>query len=467
MMPSVALEQIRHARPLFWANPGWKPAKECLGSLSLTRDDMLAAEERLRRFAPLLAECFPELKESGGIIESPLVPCPRLASWLAANDGIEGSFPLYVKADHALPVAGSIKARGGIYAVLHFAERVAIESGLMDEGADYRQMLKPKFRELFGGYELSVGSTGNLGLSIGIMGSALGFRVTVHMSREAKDWKKERLRRRGVNVVEYASDYTAACVEARRIAAENPRIHFIDDENSVELFLGYSVALLRLRDQLAEAGVRVDDKHPLFLYLPCGVGGAPGGITFAARQVFGDFAHGIFIEPVQAPCMALGLITGRHSAVSVYEFGLTLKTDADGLAVSCPSRFVGNLMEPLLSGCVTLTDQEMYRDLLALHETEGMEVEPSSSSACGGLKMLYGTEEGRAFLKARNLPSAPSAATHILWTTGGSFVPSEQHAAYRSLARHPEYHGARIETGHRIGDKGAAPFSPKINRTLT
>ncbi len=430
--PDAALESLKAARPLFWANPGWQPVANCRDSLPLKLEDILDAEKRLQRFAPLLAECFPELKTSGGIIESPLIACPKLATQLALEDGIDGLSNVYVKADHALPVAGSIKARGGLYAVLHFAEKVARESGLMDNSTDYRQLLKPEFRKLFGDYELSVGSTGNLGLSIGIMGSSLGFHVTVHMSQEAKDWKKERLRRRGVNVVEHASDYSAACVEARRIAEGNPKIHFIDDENSIELFLGYSVALLRLKKQFEKAGIQMDTKHPVFFYLPCGVGGAPGGITFATRLIFGDQAHCFFIEPVQAPCMTAGLITGKHAEASIYDFGLTLKTDADGLAVSRPSRFVGKLMEPLLSACITLTDHDMYRYLLAMYETEGLEVEPSSSAACGGISRLYRTQEGLAFLKTHHLPSNPGSATHILWTTGGLFVPPEQHTAYRA-----------------------------------
>jgi D-serine dehydratase len=238
-----------------------------------------------------------------------------------------------------------------------------------------------------------------------------------------------------VNVVEHVSDYTAACVEARRIAESNPKIHFIDDENSVELFLGYSVALLRLKKQFADAGIKVDADHPVFLYLPCGVGGAPGGITFAARHVFGDFAHCIFVEPVEAPCMTVGLMTGKHSDSNIYDFGLSLKTDADGLAVSCPSRFVGKLMEPLLSACITLSDNDMYRYLLAMYETEGLEVEPSSSSACGGLKLLYRTGEGVAFLKRHGLSLNPASATHVIWTTGGLFVPRKQHAAYRETAK--------------------------------
>lgn len=35
-----------------------------------------------------------------------------------------------------------------------------------------------------------------------------------------------------------------------------------------------------------------------------------------------------------------------------------------------------------------------------------------------------------------------------------------------SFFGHSEYHGVRIETGYRIGDKGAVPFSPKMDRIL-
>ena len=433
-MPTSALHALTSALPQFWENPGWRPAHECLDALSPGFSGIVDAGARLRRFGPLLARCFPELAATQGFIESPLIETAHLREWLRVEDGLDGVGRVLVKADHLLPVAGSIKARGGIYAVLCFAEKLALESGELAPDRDYSQMLGPCFQELFGGHELSVGSTGNLGLSIGIMGSALGFRVSVHMSREAMEWKKVRLRKRGVQVVEHGSDYTEACIEARRLAEKDSRTHFIDDENSVELFLGYSAAVPRLKDQLTALNVRVDANHPLFLYLPCGVGGAPGGITFAARHLFGDHAHAFFIEPTQAPCMLAGLMNGRHSEISVYSLGLTLQTAADGLAVSRPSRFVGKLMESLLDGCITLEDRDIFRYLAAMFEAEGMEVEPSSAAACGGPRMLLGTAEGRRLLADRGIEARPENATHVLWTTGGLFVPAAQHAQYRERA---------------------------------
>jgi D-serine dehydratase len=352
---------------------------------------------------------------------------------------VPGGRRLLIKADHALPVAGSIKARGGIYAVLHHAEALALAHGILaNEDDDYLKLMGEEAGALFAGHELSVGSTGNLGLSIGIMGSALGFKTTVHMSIEAKEWKKERLRKRGVAVVEYESDYTAACVVARAEAERNDRLHFIDDENSVELFLGYATAVPRMVGQLDALGVTVDADHPLFLYLPCGVGGAPGGITFAARHVFGDHAHCFFVEPVEAPCMLLGMQTGEHSDIAIYDIGLTLKTDADGLAVSTPSRFIGRLMEPLLSGCLTTTDVAMYGHLLDMYECEGIELEPSAAAGCAGPAMLFDSEAGRHYLDRHGLIDKMEKATHIVWTTGGLSVPKEIHESYRRTAEDTE-----------------------------
>jgi D-serine dehydratase len=294
------------------------------------------------------------------------------------------------------------------------------------------KLLSNDANAIFAKHTLSVASTGNLGLSIGVMGAALGFQVTIHMSEEAKEWKKKRLRDRGVKVVEHQSDYIAAGKAAREQAADDPLLEFIDDENSQELFLGYAVAITRLKKQFDEAGIEIGPGSPLFIYLPCGVGGAPGGITFAARLQFGDDAHCFFAEPVNAPCMTLGLVTGRHSDVSIYDLGIDLKTDADGLAVSRPSRFVGRMMESLVSGCYTLKDAVMYKHLLDMYESVDIEVEPSAAAGCEGPKILLNTAEGREYLRKHSLTGKMDNAIHLIWTTGGLFVPPEQHEQFRA-----------------------------------
>ena len=280
-----------------WFNPGVAPVAEAISDVGLTAADVADASARLARFAAYLSRAFPETQASGGIIESDVVPVPHLQQALSERYGLALAGALWLKRDSHLPISGSIKARGGIYEVLKHAEDLALAGKLLTLDDDYAVLDSEKARAFFGQYKIAVGSTGNLGMSIGIMGAALGFQVTVHMSADARQWKKDKLRSHGVTVVEYASDYSVAVAQGRQQAESDPACHFVDDENSVNLFLGYSVAAERLKRQLAQANITVDAQHPLFVYLPCGVGGAPGGVAFGQKQAFGDAVHSIFAEP--------------------------------------------------------------------------------------------------------------------------------------------------------------------------
>ena len=404
----MLLDDLKQLKETCWANPKLQPVAEAKRQCQLSLEDILEAAARWERFAPFFVAAYPETAASGGIIESPLQEIPAMKAALGEING-----KLMIKLDSHLPISGSIKARGGVYEVLKLAEDIALQSGMLKLTDDYSCLMEERFRQLFSRYSVAVGSTGNLGLSIGIISAKLGFRVSVHMSADARQWKKDMLRSKGVNVVEYQSDYSEAVRQGRLAAESDPMCHFVDDENSQTLFLGYSVAALRLKRQLEERSVVVDADHPLYVYLPCGVGGGPGGVAFGLKQVFGDHAHCFFAEPTNACCMILGMSTGLHSDISVQDIGIDGKTDADGLAVGRASGFVGKLMEPFISGCYTVSDERMYRLLKQLADTEKIDLEPSA------LAGMYGP----LALERMGFP-ADENATHIVWATGGSMVPA-------------------------------------------
>jgi len=56
---------------------------------------------------------------------------------------------LILKRDDLLPIAGSIKARGGIYEVLKHAEALAIEKGLLHYKDNYGILAEERFKEFF------------------------------------------------------------------------------------------------------------------------------------------------------------------------------------------------------------------------------------------------------------------------------------------------------------------------------
>ena len=204
------LGDMMEYREILWLNDNQAAADSVLPELILSEDDILSAEARLKRFAPYIAHVFPETADSAGIIESPLTELTRIQESFKEIVGkkINGSF--YLKEDNKLPISGSVKARGGIYEVLAFAESLALAAGLITEDDDYKKFAGPDFKNHFSQYSLVCGSTGNLGLSIGIIGAELGFKVIIHMSDDAKQWKKDMLRSKGVTVVEHSDDYSKA-----------------------------------------------------------------------------------------------------------------------------------------------------------------------------------------------------------------------------------------------------------------
>lgn len=409
------INELKSLVETFWLNDKYKSFNDIKNNLPISYEDVLDAEERLERFFPYLKKVFPDVID--GVIESPITKIDNMKNIIEKNYGEQIIGNLLLKRDDLLPIAGSIKARGGIYEVLKYAEELAVKNNLIKKGEDYSVFSESRFKEFFSNFTIQVGSTGNLGLSIGIISARLGFNVIVHMSSDAKKWKKQMLISNGVKVVEYSSDYSKAVEEGRELSNRDPKSYFIDDENSKDLFLGYAVGGMRVKKQLEKMNIFINKENPLYVYLPCGVGGGPGGITYGLKLAYGDDVQCYFAEPTHSPAMLLGLATGLHDKISVQDIGLDNKTIADGLAVGRPSSFVGKIMENLISGVFTIDDSKLFRFLADLVDSENIFVEPSATA---GLL-------GPILLSKRNIQEK---AVHLCWSTGGSLVPQDIRQQY-------------------------------------
>lgn len=412
------LKDIMALEPVVWLNPNKKSEAE-MPSFPIKGEEIYEAEKLWDRFAPFFVKAFPETADTNGILESSLKEISNMKSLLNhETQKITGRMML--KCDNALPIAGSIKARGGFYEVLHYAEELALKAGFLNKGDNYSVFASAEFKEFFSKYKIGVGSTGNLGLSIGIISASLGFQVNVYVSSDAKEWKKTLLREKGANVIEFGGDFSEAILAGRQKTNADPMGYFVDDENSNELYLGYAVGALRLAKQLKEQNIKVDKEHPLFVYSPCGVGGSPGGTAFGLKHIYGDNVHCFFVEPTHSPAVLIALATGEMSNISVQDIGIDNKTEADGLAVGQASNFATNISNHLMSGMYTIEDDHLFILLAKLMDTENIFLEPSATAGLIGPQMIAKTDYAeKNHLNMEN-------ATHIAWATGGDLVPKEE-----------------------------------------
>ena len=191
---NTTVQALKRREETVWLNEKLTKTDVAMSRIPLTRTDVDDAEARLARFAPFIMKCFPETAPRKGLIESPLTKIDKMRLWLNAHEDAQLTGKLFLKRDSDLAIAGSVKARGGIYEVLKHSEDLALAAGMLKETDDYSVFASPEFHDFFSKYAIHVGSTGNLGLSIGIMSAALGYRVSVHMSADAKQWTKDLLR---------------------------------------------------------------------------------------------------------------------------------------------------------------------------------------------------------------------------------------------------------------------------------
>jgi D-serine dehydratase len=103
---------------------------------------------------------------------------------------------------------------------------------------------------------------------------------------------------------------------------------------------------------------------------------------------------------------------------SVYDYGLSNLTEADGLAVPRASLLATEAMQTIVAGTFTVEDATLFEHLRLLRKTQGLQIEPSAAAGFGGPLWLK-----------EDLLACPGA-THIVWTTGGSLVPVAEYQKF-------------------------------------
>ncbi|MFR9256125.1 MAG: hypothetical protein ACLVJ6_11830 [Merdibacter sp.] len=113
------------------------------------------------------------------------------------------------------------------------------------------------------------------------------------------------LRGLGVHVIEYENDYSKAVAEA----AARPRpiqLAFIDDENSKDLFLGYTVAALRLKSSWNRCRLQLTKRIRCLFISRAAWAAGPAVLHSASRASMG-MRRIVFAEPTHSPVCCLNV----------------------------------------------------------------------------------------------------------------------------------------------------------------
>lgn len=72
------IEDLINLKEVFWVNPKYENFNEAISKINIGEKHIKEAEDRLKRFAPLIRKHFSETEDLQGIIESPIEEIPLM-----------------------------------------------------------------------------------------------------------------------------------------------------------------------------------------------------------------------------------------------------------------------------------------------------------------------------------------------------------------------------------------------------
>lgn len=216
-------------------------------------------------------------------------------------------------------------------------------------------------------------SSGNHAGGVAEAARLCGMPATIVMPEDAPEIKLSRTRAAGAEIVTYNRDkdnreQIAADISSERVAC------YISPYDHPDIIAGQGTSGLELMRQAQEQGVTPD-----CLLAPCGGGGLIAGLALAAKHLNPDIEV-YAVEPEGFDDHARSLVSGvreRNEAVS--------GSICDALLAPMPGELTFQVNSKLLSGALTVTDEEV-RDAIrfAFNELK-LVLEPGGAVALAAL----------------------------------------------------------------------------------
>ena len=227
-------------------------------------------------------------------------------------------------------------------------------------------------------------SAGNFGLAMADAGRRHGIPVTVFVATNANAYKVARIASTGGAVVRHGEDFDGAKSAAKRFATMRG-FAFTEDGLDIEISEGAGTIGIEL-----DAAGEYDD-----LVVPVGNGALLAGIATWVRAkrpnvrvVAVCSAH----AAVMRSCWRRGIAAARRHAAA------PAATIADGIAVREPVAAAVADLAPLVDEFLAVDDYSLRGAMRALHESEGIAVEPSAIAGVAAIAAWGSVFSGRRVL---------------------------------------------------------------------
>ncbi len=248
---------------------------------------------------------------------------------------------LKVKFEH-MQHTGSFKARGALYNLLQ-ADAEEVRHGV------------------------TAVSAGNHAIATAFAAHVFGVSAKVVLLPSASEWRREKCRSFGAELV-IADSLTTAFEQAERLRLDEQRL-FVHPYDSRPTLLGTASLGLEWSRQVSDTEVMI---------VPVGGGGLAGGVG-AAAGLFLEHCEVIGVEPEGADSMSQSLKVGEPVRLD------EVKTIADSLGAPGALAYSFAHCQQYLSDIVTVSDTEIRAAMMRQFVEFGLALEPACAAATAAL----------------------------------------------------------------------------------